>query len=437
MAEGFIYAPADAHGGYGDLLARLRYGLLYFDHLTVKLESDVVDRLYERERHMFGWMIDEGLVSTIDGASYVTPALADFQRSIIKTIASVAEPSTYPLDRWLRLGDRRRPGLFDPDQAHGLARLVDDELAQVLATKGLIFIPDAKAETSTVPQGPIPRRLGRRLRRRPQHNGDTDSGDERNRHRLKENLATAESQRQMLLPEHALASGSRGTQVLIHPELASLQDSIIEAAAPIVGSSFGAKWVPISGITAGSNFGFPGSPFWDSKDRTYAVGALRAALKASVEDTHRSRIGRSIGSEFETIAVDLRDVALPEIVQFRQANREKLQAYLDALYARVATASLMDDEPIASEPDFVERRIEMVEAAAALRSSSIRRFGVRSLTTGVAGAGLAFSVGVDGPAAFGIAMASALASFLGAPTADEDIRFAYLLRVGNAFPHMP
>ncbi len=160
--------------------------------------------------------------------------------------------------------------------------------------------------------------------------------------------------------------------VLLHPRLAELHENIVRSCAPIVGRRLGQAWYPIGG--AGES----------------TLQPLASTVSNSAPyDQVTSRIGNIVTSDMETICVDVRNVDLPSIIEFRMKNRDQLCSYFDSMTEFVHRMSLYEGDEERFDAALRDRAAEIAEGGAAIRSRSIRHFGVvgASMSVGLSGFG--------------------------------------------------
>jgi hypothetical protein len=146
--------------------------------------------------------------------------------------------------------------------------------------------------------------------------------------------------------------------------------------------------------------------------------------------------GEVVSLDLEVVSVDLSEIPIDEILQFRDENRSAHRKYMQDL--RKFAADLSSLEPVERQRALRDRHAELQEEAEALRTLSFKAWKspakAGALALGLTGTALSLAGAPIVAIAVGAAIASALGSLLGmAPDAQEASAYTYLFKAGRQF----
>jgi hypothetical protein len=144
--------------------------------------------------------------------------------------------------------------------------------------------------------------------------------------------------------------------------------------------------------------------------------------------------GEVISFDLEVVSVDLANIPLDEVIQFRDENRDLHRRYMQNLRKFVSDLGLL--EPVERQRALRDRKAELQEEAQALRTLSRKAWKnpakVAGLSLGLAGAGLTLANAPIDVSAIVIALMASMAALLNmAPDAQESTAYTYLFRAAD------
>lgn len=144
--------------------------------------------------------------------------------------------------------------------------------------------------------------------------------------------------------------------------------------------------------------------------------------------------GQVVSFDLQVVSVDLAEIPLDEVLQFRDENRDAHRRYMQNL--RRFVSDLGSLEPVERQRALRDRRAELQEEAQALRTLSTRAWKspakVAGLSLGLAGAGLTLANAPIGASATVIALIAAMGALLNmAPDSQEASAYTYLFKAAE------